>query len=34
MAQVGMDVVITDGADTITLLGVNLGDLHDIDFLF
>ena len=34
MAQVGGDVVITDGADTITLLGVDLGKLDVEDFLF
>ncbi len=34
MAQVGSDVVITDGDDSITLLGVNLADLDSIDFLF
>ena len=28
------DVVITDGADTITLVGVNLGDLDASDFIF
>ena len=28
------DVVITDGADTITLVGVNLGDLDASHFIF
>jgi len=34
MAQVGADVVITDGADSITLLNVSLADLDASDFLF
>ena len=34
MAQVGSDVVITDGADTITLIGVSLGNLDSNDFDF
>ena len=35
MNQVGAHVVIDDGSgNTITLLNVNLGDLHGVDFLF
>lgn len=34
MAQVGADVIITDGANTITLVNVALGNLDANDFLF
>jgi len=34
MAQIGSDVVITEGADSITLLNVTLGDLDAFDFVF
>ena len=34
MVQSGGDVVITDGADTITLVGVTIGDLDASDFSF
>jgi len=35
MVQSGSDVVISDGnGNSITLQGVNLGDLHEIDFTF
>jgi NADPH:quinone reductase-like Zn-dependent oxidoreductase len=31
--QVGSDVVITAGADAVTLIGVQLANLHSDDFL-
>ncbi|MEL7127931.1 MAG: calcium-binding protein [Pseudomonadota bacterium] len=34
MTQEGSDVVIDTGTGTITLLGVNLADLHEQDFVF
>ncbi|MEM9850375.1 MAG: calcium-binding protein [Pseudomonadota bacterium] len=34
MAQVGNDVVITDGNDRIVLVGIDIGDLDGTDFLF
>lgn len=34
MAQVSSDVVIIDGADTVTLLNTRLSDLQDAEFVF
>jgi hypothetical protein len=35
MTQVGADVVIDDFAgNTITILGVNIGDMNGVDFIF
>ena len=34
MTQVGADVVITDGANSLTLLGITLNDLGADDFIF